>query len=46
METNSPVEWTVEDNYKFRLSNMEERLLEWASQPDGVCVRVCVRVCV
>jgi len=34
-ETNNPVEWTVEDNYKFRLSNMEEKLLHWASQPDG-----------
>ncbi|XP_065898244.1 methionine--tRNA ligase, mitochondrial-like isoform X2 [Dysidea avara] len=36
VETNNPVEWTIEDNYKFRLSNMEERLLQWASQPDAI----------
>ena len=36
METNNPVEWTVEENFKFRLSEMTDRLLEWASRPDGV----------
>ena len=49
METNNPVEWTVEENFKFRLSEMTDKLLEWASQPNGtvfVCVCVCVCVCV
>ena len=36
METNNPVEWTVEENFKFRLSKMTDKLLEWASQPDGM----------
>lgn len=35
METNNAVEWTVEENFKFRLSQMTDKLLEWASQPDG-----------
>lgn len=35
METSNPVEWTVEENFKFRLSHMKEKLLEWASQPNG-----------
>lgn len=36
METNNPVEWTVEENFKFRLSEMTDKLLEWASQPDVI----------
>ena len=35
-ETNNPVEWTVEENFKFRLSQMTNKLLEWASQQDGM----------
>ena len=44
METNNPVEWTMENNFKFRLSEMTDKLLEWASQPNGT-VHVCVCVC-
>ena len=36
METNNPVEWTVEENFKFQLSGMTDELLEWASKPDGI----------
>ena len=36
METNNPVEWTVEENFKFRLSQMTDKLLHWASQPNGI----------
>ena len=36
METNNPVEWTVEENFKFRLSDMTDKLLVWASQPNGI----------
>ena len=46
METKNPVEWTVEKNFKFRLSNMTDKLLEWASQPDGTrCQVYCVLLC-
>jgi len=36
METSNPVEWTVEENFKFRLSHMTDKLLEWASKPNGI----------
>ena len=36
METNNPVEWTVEENFKFQLSQMTDKLLHWASQPNGI----------
>lgn len=36
METNNPVEWTVEENFKFRLSEMTDKLLHWASQPNVI----------
>lgn len=46
METNNPVEWTVEENFKFRLSEMTDKLLEWASQPDGMrCQMNCILLC-
>ena len=41
METNNPVEWTVEENFKFRLSQMTDKLLHWASQPNGILYCVC-----
>ena len=48
METNNPVEWTVEENFKFRLSQMTDKLLHWATQPDGiysVCLCLCLCLC-
>jgi methionyl-tRNA synthetase len=36
METGKVVEWTVEENYKFKLSAFAEKLLEWLEKnPDG-----------
>ena len=42
METNNPVEWTVEENFKFRLSEMTDKLLEWVSQPNGMMSSNCM----
>lgn len=35
MESGSSVEWTEEENYKFRLSAFQDRLVAWLSE-DGV----------
>lgn len=36
IETGSVVEWTAEENYKFRLSAFQDRLIEWLeSSPAG-----------
>jgi hypothetical protein len=32
IETGQPVEWTEEDNYKFRLSAYTEPLLKWLTE--------------
>ncbi|KAI8353706.1 tRNA synthetases class I (M)-domain-containing protein [Mortierella sp. GBAus27b] len=37
METGKVVEWTVEENYKFKLSAFAEKLLEWLEKnPDAI----------
>ncbi|KAJ3234965.1 methionyl-tRNA synthetase [Chytriomyces hyalinus] len=36
-ESGKPVEWTVEENYKFRLGDLKERLVEWLeANPDAI----------
>jgi methionyl-tRNA synthetase len=36
METGKLVEWTTEENYKFKLSAFTDKLLEWLDKtPDG-----------
>lgn len=36
IETGSLVDWTAEENYKFRLSAFQDRLIEWLeSSPAG-----------
>lgn len=34
IETSSEVTWEEEENYKFRLSDYKDRLLEWARKPE------------
>jgi methionyl-tRNA synthetase len=34
-ETGSKVEWTEEQNYRFRLSAFREPLIEWLSASNG-----------
>ncbi|KAJ3384713.1 methionyl-tRNA synthetase, partial [Chytriomyces hyalinus] len=36
-ESRKPVEWTVEENYKFRLGDLKNRLVEWLeANPDAI----------
>ena len=34
LESGHRVVWTSEDNYKFRLSQFQQPLLDWYSSPD------------
>ncbi|KAI8980507.1 tRNA synthetases class I (M)-domain-containing protein [Pilobolus umbonatus] len=38
IESGQPVEWTTEENYKFRLSKFEKPLLKWISENPGAIV--------
>lgn len=39
IETGQRVEWTSEENYKFRMSAFRDQLVEWLeNNPQGVCV--------
>ncbi|CAG8442119.1 1313_t:CDS:2 [Diversispora eburnea] len=38
IETGNPVEWAEEENYKFRLSNLKNKLIEWLDTNPEVIV--------
>lgn len=42
-ETGQPVEWTTEENYKFKLSACQDNLNKWLTQNPGklLCNYLC-----